>query len=371
MRSSPSVVLLLFTFCSLTRPQSHFYYPSGHCLKKICEQVVTGRHLPYGRILKAIHKREYLDAIHISRTLEQPPRKRSRRRRQVEQASTALAQGFVNTPLLMGIPLIILSAMFIASLRRKQQATDEPDEIHIVPVLEEPPDFILHDPPPLVPPHLPKPGQPGGGYTPDPQHHAKILSFVPYGLIPISVFPAFFDYYEENSQASPSECVVFAEASPPPPPPPIKIYPGYPHKMHKRSGKGAKKRRRRVYGMPEKYPSYHELPLIHHPAVPDILYGFKCVVTVIDKKVCNSTYQCEKVKNYEAVYGHGYFFQDSNHIGAFHPHYHFKPASYPPPLYYGRVSKRAALGHEFYADDIPQCRIQDTPDPSDCEEDDA
>ena len=42
------------------------------------------------------------------------------------------------------------------------------------------------------------------------------------------------------------------------------------------------------------YKEYHEL-----------LYGFRCVVTVVDQKICNSTYECDTVKDYEAVYGKG------------------------------------------------------------------
>ena len=49
----------------------HYYYPvappSLHCLTKHCDQIVTGRHLPYAKILRIIHQREYLDAIYVNK----------------------------------------------------------------------------------------------------------------------------------------------------------------------------------------------------------------------------------------------------------------------------------------------------------------
>ena len=62
--------------------------------------------------------------------------------------------------MLVGIPLLILSAMFIASLKRKR-----PPEVVTV---EDVPEIIVDAPPPIahitssIPPHLPAPGQPVG-----------------------------------------------------------------------------------------------------------------------------------------------------------------------------------------------------------------
>lgn len=321
MRSFVLLFILIFGRCS----HGQSVYPTGHCLKKICEQVVTGRQLTYGRILQIIHKREYLDAIHVRKGQHR------QRRQAAHHASTEVLTQGLNHPLLIGLPLVILSAMFMASLgRRKKQEPEE--ELPTVEVFV-PPEIVIAPPP--IPPHLPKPGQPGGGYEPDPYHHHKVLSLVPPGLLPVAVFPAFFNYFGDLSQSTPSECVAFTE-------PPLPAY--APHHRQRRS---------------------HYLPV--HPPPP--LFGFSCLVTVIDKKVCNSTYQCERIKNYEAVYGHGYFFDDP-----FHPHYPVSasmyadahPTSYPTPYYYGRLSKRKVT--EFVAHEIPQCRIEDTPHASDCDE---
>ena len=66
-------IIVIINFIVETRliHGQHYYYPvpppSLHCLKKTCEQIVTGRHLPYAKILKIIHHREYLDAIYVNK----------------------------------------------------------------------------------------------------------------------------------------------------------------------------------------------------------------------------------------------------------------------------------------------------------------
>ena len=67
---SNAVALLLLTcdtILALAQLHHPYYYPTERCLKKVCEQVVSGRYLPYARILEIIHGKEYLDAIHISK----------------------------------------------------------------------------------------------------------------------------------------------------------------------------------------------------------------------------------------------------------------------------------------------------------------
>ena len=60
--------------------------------------------------------------------------------------------------MLVGIPLLILSAMFIASLKRKRPSEGV--------TVEDVPEIIVDAPPPIahitssIPPHLPAPGQP-------------------------------------------------------------------------------------------------------------------------------------------------------------------------------------------------------------------
>ena len=62
--------------------------------------------------------------------------------------------------MLVGIPLLILSAMFIASLKRKRPSEGV--------TVEDVPEIIVDAPPPIahitssIPPHLPAPGQPVG-----------------------------------------------------------------------------------------------------------------------------------------------------------------------------------------------------------------
>lgn len=340
--------LFLSCFILTSNGQSHYFYPTGHCLKKICEQIVTGRHLPYSRILQIIHKREYLNVIHINSSKELE----KRQKRQADH--TEIISHGLNNPIMVGIPLVILSAMFIASLRRHKPKEPEVETVII------PAEPVIEKIPPLIPPHLPKPGQPGGGYIPDPHHHHKVLSLVPYGLIPVAVFPAFFHLFGDSDQSSPSECVIFAEAEPPP-----KVV--YHHYGDYKSRRKRAKRQYYHHYVPPPVPLPPPPPLLPPPIVHhEIYYGFRCVVTVIDKKVCNSTYQCDKVKNYEAVYGHGYFFQDDN-MGL-HPHHYGRIKTPSYPLYYGqRLSKRSVV-QEFLADEIPQCRIEDTPHASDCDD---
>ena len=143
----------------------------------------------------------------------------------------------------------------------------------------------------------------GGGYLPDSSYHHKILSLVPYGLRAVAVFPAYFHHYGYGDfvQYSPSECVVFAENEP-------QIYPyerqqhRYKRKARNRNVAAAKKRRGYHYTTPPVvYQEFHEL-----------LYGFRCVVTVVDHKVCNSSsYECETIKDYEAVYGNKQYMNET------------------------------------------------------------
>ena len=117
---------------------------------------------------------------------------------------------------------------------------------------------------------------------------------MPYGLRAVAVFPAYFHHYGYGDfvQYSPSECVVFAEDEPP-----IYHYKRQ-QRRYKRKARNrsvAAKKRRYHYTTPVVYSEYHEL-----------LYGFRCIVTVVDHKVCNSSsYECETIKDYEAVYGNG------------------------------------------------------------------
>ena len=149
----------------------HYYYPvippSLHCLKKTCEQIVTGRHLPYAKVLSIIHHRDYLNAIYINKVHPHHPPPPSpatathtgnarRKKRQIPTLdSTGNIQG-MSPPLLVGIPLVILSAMFIASLRKNQQKPEIVEEVTEI-IVDTPPKFT-----PLTPPHLPAPGQPVG-----------------------------------------------------------------------------------------------------------------------------------------------------------------------------------------------------------------
>ena len=55
--------------------QGRTLYKGGHYLRKYgiyIMTLVTGRHLPYAKILRIIHQREYLDAIYVNK-LQHPP----------------------------------------------------------------------------------------------------------------------------------------------------------------------------------------------------------------------------------------------------------------------------------------------------------
>ena len=87
---------------------------------------------------------------------------RKKRQISVPDLTTGNIQG-LSQPMLVGIPLLILSAMFIASLKRKRP----PEGVTI----EDVPEIIVDAPPPIahitssIPPHLPAPGQPVGFAT--------------------------------------------------------------------------------------------------------------------------------------------------------------------------------------------------------------
>ena len=158
----------------------------------------------------------------------------------------------------------------------------------------------------------------GGGYLPDSVQHHKVLSLVPFGLHAVAVFPAYFHHYGygESAQFSPSECVVFAEAEPP-------HHHIYPYERHRHKRRARQKPRRTKKSAPRKGHYHYGLPSLPpppphpHPApviyqeYHELLFGFRCVVTIIDQKICNSTYECETVKDYEAVYGNcnNFFFK--------------------------------------------------------------
>ena len=190
MRSD--VILFVVSSCALQGITvingQHYYYPvvppSLHCLKKTCEQIVTGRHLPYAKVLSIIHHRDYLNAIYINKVHPHHPpppspatathtgnaRRKKRQiptpathsgnaRRKKRQIPTLDSTGHIqgmSPPLLVGIPLVILSAMFIASLRKNQQKPEIVEEVTEI-IVDTPPKFT-----PLTPPHLPAPGQPVG-----------------------------------------------------------------------------------------------------------------------------------------------------------------------------------------------------------------
>ena len=288
-------ICLRIILVTLNNSKAQYSHSHSFCLKKVCEQTISGRHLPYPRILQILHSREYLNAVHII-----PKPHGGRQKRQAAEAAEAAASEVVahslNNPLLMSIPFIVLSAMFLSSLRKRSpEATSY--ETKPTPPLE----IVHHHELPLpsssalVPPHLPQPGQPGGGYQPDHLIHGQILALVPYGLIPVAVFPAHFHYYGDASHHFPSECVIFADEEQP------KHYPVSQRRTYakKRKKSSALKRVTRNHASA---PFYYPLP-------PQ-LYGFRCLVTIMDKKSCNSAKECQRIKDYEAVYGHGYFFQD-------------------------------------------------------------
>ena len=328
------------------------YSPHSFCLKKVCEQTISGRHLPYPRILQILHSREYLNAVHII-----PKAHGARQKRQAASATAAeaAASGVVahslNNPLLMSIPFIVLSAMFLSSLRKRPTAASSYEVQPPIEIVQPELPPIGPLPPPLVPPHLPQPGQPGGGYQPDHLIHNQILSLVPYGLIPVAVFPAHFHFYGDASHHFPSECVIFADDDHPK---------HFKSRSYNKKRKKSKRSNRRNHHQAYYYPPQH-------------LYGFRCLVTTTDKKSCTTAKECQRIKDYEAVYGHGYFFQDfkgkSLSICFKIPLIHkwlcvTERPSYPSyPLYFAhhhRHSKRAVVATpDFYADDLPHCKIQD------------
>ena len=194
--------------------------------------------------------------------------------------------------------MVILSMMFLASLGRKKES-EESNSVEIVS-----PPIAIFEGPPLIPYDVPNPGQPGGGYEPHPDHHYKILSLVPYGLIPLAVFPNLY------RGGNPSECVIFAEPDPvivpSPPPPPIPIPPPYYlHDPYLRLRKKThdRKNTRKFVKMKKNAHQRRHIQIDHR------LYGFRCLVTIIDKKSCSTYKECKDVKDHESRYGQGYFFQ--------------------------------------------------------------
>ena len=103
----------------------------------------------------------------------------------------------------------------------------------------------------------------------------------------------------------------------------------------------------------------------------DRLYGFRCLVTIIDRKACTTYKECKDIKDHEAQFGQGYFFQPSApfqsatpiHAAAFSQHLY-------PPIFHSHFDNKRYSGRalpyapapgdpEFYADELPQCRIQE------------
>ena len=220
-----------------------------------------------------------------------------------------LNQGFhLNTPMLLPMGMVILSMMFLASLGKKKES--EESVVHSSVEIVSPPIKIFEGPP-LIPYDVPNPGQPGGGYEPHPDHHYKILSLVPYGLIPLAVFPNLY------RGGNPSECVIFSEPDPvilpsPPPhipiPPPLPPYyspyssPYYDHRRRKKTH-DRKDTQKFVKMKKQQQRNKRQIPIDHR------LYGFRCLVTIIDKKSCSTYKECKDIKEHEARYGQGYFFQ--------------------------------------------------------------
>ena len=69
-----------------------------------------------------------------------------------------------------------------------------------------------------------------------------MLNLVPFGLLAVSVFPAYFHHYGygEFAQFSPSECVVFEEITEPP------HHHRYPYKRHRYKRKARQKQPTKV-----------------------------------------------------------------------------------------------------------------------------
>ena len=207
-------------------PRPHVDYATEYaqCLEKVCEQTITGRGLSYSQILHIIHSGSYLNAIHLDK--KQPnvsDHYVHNRHKRTSHAANAASEVFghgihLNTPILLPMGMVVLSMMFLASLAKnnKKPAEPEPTFVHVVESVEEPTTTIIeHHPaievfegPPLIPYDVPNPGQPGGGYEPDVDEHTKLLGLVPYGLIPLAVFPNLM------RDGNPSECVIFAEPDP-------------------------------------------------------------------------------------------------------------------------------------------------------------
>ena len=83
------------------------------------------------------------------------PVARQREKRQTPTIDATNIQG-MTPPLLVGIPLFILSAMFIASMWRNREKPEVVEEVAEI-IVGTPPTFTT-----LTPPHLPAPGQPVG-----------------------------------------------------------------------------------------------------------------------------------------------------------------------------------------------------------------
>ena len=207
--------------------------------------------------------------------------------------------------------MVILSMMFLASLGKKKES--EESFVHSSVEIVSPPIEIFEGPP-LIPYDVPNPGQPGGGYEPHPDHHYKILSLVPYGLIPLAVFPNLY------RGGNPSECVIFSEPDPvivPPPPPHIPIPPplppyyspySSPYYDHRRRKKTHDRKDTQKFVKMKKN-THHEQRNKRQIPIDHRLYGFRCLVTIIDKKSCSTYKECKDIKEHEARYGQGYFFQ--------------------------------------------------------------
>ena len=96
----------------------------------------------------------------------------------------------------------------------------------------------------------------------------------------------------------------------------------------------------------------------------DRLYGFRCLVTIIDRKACKTFKECKDIKDHEAQFGQGYFFQPSAPFQS--APQAFSHHLYPPIFHTHFNNKRYSLPYapapgdpEFYADELPQCRIQE------------
>ena len=157
-----NVILFVVSYCALGINGQQYYYPvvppSLHCLKKTCEQIVTGRHMPYAKVLGIIHHSDYLNAIYITKIHPNNPTApspltatthtsiaRQREKRQTPTIDATNIQG-MTPPLLVGIPLFILSAMFIASMRRNREKPEVVEEVAEI-IVDTPPTFTTLTPP--------------------------------------------------------------------------------------------------------------------------------------------------------------------------------------------------------------------------------